>query len=678
MSGPRWSSGFAVALGVVLLVDALRVFLPSVVTVFGMAASTPAELLGAFALAWFVLPLLAVRFAGRLGWWPAVALGALRVALQFAGGGRPQLWIGALALLAGLVWLVTVAVRGVAYRGFVAGLAASAVLHGALGTVDLAWRGGVLPAVVVLALAGAFAWSSVVPAGAGGGPTGGGPAGAGGGPGGAGGGAVVGGGEPVGGRVWWVALPAVLLWGALAGSPSLVAAAVSYLAGSGGVGTNTLAGGTWAVKALVAASVAAFLWAALSRPVPWRAALALVAGTVLGVAGAGVSLVPAVLLVATGLGGCLAAAAVSAPGTPARRGYRLALGGIGMAVAAVLHYASYDLGFDNRPVFPLVALGIAAAALLPRRSRTAGVAAGTAGAGSGAGDATDGGAGGTADGAGVGGAGGTARPGRGAGWGVGWRVAAVVGVVALLVVDGGRWGSVQRPAGGDELRVVAYNVRMGFGLDGVLDPDGVAALVAAERPDVVLLSEVDRGWWLNGGHDGVAVLAERLGMAYWFAPAADTVWGDAMLTRLPVVSVRTEKLTADGAPTGAQALGVVLRLGDREVAVVSTHLQPAPEEDPVTQAREVAALAAELGRDRPVVVGGDLNTEPGDPAFQVLLDSGLTDALAGARPVPTSPADEPSQQIDHVLVSPGVTAAQVGAPRATLSDHLAVSVTLTF
>ena len=86
---PRWSSEFAVALGVLLLVDVLRVFLPSVVTVFGMAAETPAELLGAFALAWFVLPLLAVRFAGRLGLLPAVALAGLGVAPQLAGGRRP-------------------------------------------------------------------------------------------------------------------------------------------------------------------------------------------------------------------------------------------------------------------------------------------------------------------------------------------------------------------------------------------------------------------------------------------------------------------------------------------------------------------------------------------------------------------------------------------------------------
>ncbi|WP_446218972.1 endonuclease/exonuclease/phosphatase family protein [Micromonospora sp. IBHARD004] len=48
------------------------------------------------------------------------------------------------------------------------------------------------------------------------------------------------------------------------------------------------------------------------------------------------------------------------------------------------------------------------------------------------------------------------------------------------------------------VRVVAYNIRMGFGLDGRLDLDGLARAVTGSRPDVVVLSEVDRGWLLNG------------------------------------------------------------------------------------------------------------------------------------------------------------------------------------
>jgi endonuclease/exonuclease/phosphatase family metal-dependent hydrolase len=586
------------ALGMVLLVDVLRVFLPSVITVFGQAADTPAELLGAFALLWFVLPLAVPRFSRSLVPAGALALAGARVALQFTDGGRPQLWIAAAGVLAGLVWLTAVAVRGSGFGGVVIGIALSALVHGALGTVDLAWRGG-LWSVVVVVVAAAFLASSAGP-----------PAG------------------PVTGpRAWGVVLPALLLWGAVGGSPSLVTASVAYLAGSGGVASSTAAAGALWVKALVAVSVVLFLGGFALRA-RRSGAVALVAGCALAVAGPVWLLVPAMLLVAAGLGLCLAAAASGPGGTGPRRGYALAGGGIGMAVAAILHYSAYDLGYDNRPVFVVVAAVIAAVAVRTRRA---------------------------------------VREVRG-----NWVLAGALGLVALLAVDGGRWGDLEREHEGDSLRLVAYNVRMGTGLDGRFDPDRTAAVIAAQRPDVVLLSEVDRGWWLNGGHDGVSVLASRLGMSAWFAPAADAVWGDALLTRLPVVRTRTVPLTADGAPTGAQALSAVLRAGGREVTVVSTHLQPPPGREPVVQAREVAALA-----DGPTIVGGDLNTEPGDPAYQVLLDAGLVDAFAAARPVLTSTADDPTKQIDHVLTTPGFTSSQVTTSGGEASDHLAVAVTLT-
>jgi endonuclease/exonuclease/phosphatase family metal-dependent hydrolase len=230
----------------------------------------------------------------------------------------------------------------------------------------------------------------------------------------------------------------------------------------------------------------------------------------------------------------------------------------------------------------------------------------------------------------------------------------------------------------ERLRVVAYNIRMGFGLDGRFDLAGLAAAIDRQRPDVVLLSEVDRGWLLNGGHDTLDLLSDRLGMPYVFGPAADPVWGDAVLSRWPMTAPESLPLPAVGAPTGAQALAVTLDLGDDvRTAVVSTHLQPPPGRDPVVQARAVADFAIRYAAGRPLVVAGDLNTEPGDEAFGQFTLAGLVDALAAGRPLATSPADDPRQQIDPVFVSPGLTAADPVAPRGEASDHLPVAVTVT-
>jgi hypothetical protein len=107
---------------------------------------------------------------------------------------------------------------------------------------------------------------------------------------------------------------------------------------------------------------------------------------------------------------------------------------------------------------------------------------------------------------------------------------------------------------------------MGFGLDGTYRPAEAARAIAAQRPDVVVLSEVDRAWLLNGGHDDLQVLARKLGMRFVFGPAADAVWGDAVLTNLPVGAIEIGAAVrggrADGG-TGAGCGGDVRRAGDR-------------------------------------------------------------------------------------------------------------------
>jgi endonuclease/exonuclease/phosphatase family metal-dependent hydrolase len=419
----------------------------------------------------------------------------------------------------------------------------------------------------------------------------------------------------------------------------LAGTAISYAYGDfPGVGDGGPVGDL-PVAVLIAVSAALFVVAALSG-IRHRALLpAGVAALVLGVV-AFSWIGPALLwtalpLTAVGLGIVLDAAnRVGA--APARRGFAAVGGMTVFAVAAILYYAAYDLGYPNAWV-PVAVAVLAAAVAVRWRGTAPGV-----------------------------------RP---------WVLRAGLTTLVLTIAAGAVTPVtvVAADAGGPQgrIRVVAYNIRMGFGLDGRFDLDALVSAIEGQRPDLVLLSEVDRAWLLNGGHDTLALLSDRLGMPYTFAPAADAVWGDAVLTRLPVREARSVPLSAVGAPTGAQALGVVIDAGGREMAVVSTHLQPPPDGGPVTQAGEVAAFAREFAGDRPLVVGGDLNTQPGDPAFRALLDgAGLVDGLAASRPLPTSPADAPDEQIDHLLVSSDIQVTDVAAPRTTASDHLPVAATL--
>src|SRR3546814_15917532 len=119
------------AAGFVLRVDLLRCVTPSFITILGQAASTPAELLGAFALGCVlagVLPRVAVRFGlpatPTLRAALLVAL-ACRIALMLTDGGQAQLWLASIGVAAAVAWtvLVTEQYGDELVEGFLAALA---------------------------------------------------------------------------------------------------------------------------------------------------------------------------------------------------------------------------------------------------------------------------------------------------------------------------------------------------------------------------------------------------------------------------------------------------------------------------------------------------------------------------------------------------------------------------
>ena len=603
----------ALAVGVLLLVDVLRVWLPSIITIFGQAASTPAELMGGFALLWFVAGFVAVPLAqragaGRVAAGAAVVLGVARGALLFVHGGQPQLYTASVGLLAGLAWLAGSAMSGApVIPGIPLGFAAAAMQQAALGTVDLTWRStwwAWLPATVEVGL---FWWYGLRRS-----PEA----------------------EPSGG--WLAVGPAMLLAGMFALSPALAAVGVSYHNGEIARSAHT---GAYLVTTAVAVGV--FLLGALgsSRSLPVRAAAAvtLLAGAVLfGYSGSSV-LVVAMLLGAWGLGVCLRLAADGRARSAGAHGAAAIGGMLVFAVAAVVYYASYDVGYPNQWVPAAVALLLVVLMLANRRTsvESAPFEVGRVSVG-------------------------------------GWLLTTMVVLLTAM------WSppSVAGRADATELRLVAYNIRMGFGLDGTYDPAATARAIRRERPDVVVLSEVDRAWLLNGGHDDLQVLARMLRLRYYFAPAADQVWGDAILTNLPVRETATARLSAVGAPTGAQALGAVVEIGGHEVAVVSTHIQPPPDSPPLVQVREIAAFATRFGGDRPTIVAGDLNIEPGSESMRAFAEAGYADGFEAFRPVRTFPSDAPVKEIDHVLVRGGLATSDVVVGETTASDHAPVAVTL--
>ncbi|MGI8840378.1 MAG: endonuclease/exonuclease/phosphatase family protein [Caulobacteraceae bacterium] len=234
-------------------------------------------------------------------------------------------------------------------------------------------------------------------------------------------------------------------------------------------------------------------------------------------------------------------------------------------------------------------------------------------------------------------------------------------------------------------RILTYNVHRCVGTDRRLDVGRVAAVIAAEAPDIVALQEVDVGRARTGGVDQAHRLAERLGMASRFNAALkveEEQYGDAILTALPERLIKAGPLPGYPPlprlePRGA--LWVAIEVGGGvELQVINTHLGLVPRE----QQAQAAALAGNdwLGhksRRDPLILLGDLNATSRAVAYRALA-ARLADAHAarGSRRgrVATFPSAMPVLRIDHVLVSAGVRVRRLAAPFTPLarlaSDHL--------
>lgn len=232
-------------------------------------------------------------------------------------------------------------------------------------------------------------------------------------------------------------------------------------------------------------------------------------------------------------------------------------------------------------------------------------------------------------------------------------------------------------------RILTYNVRRCLGVDGMMSPERIADVIAACRPDIVALQELDVRRARSDMVDQAREIASRLEMRHTHFSAAlrilEEEYGNAILTTSPSRLVRAAPLPSTrkrGEPRGA--LWAEVSVGETPLQVVTTHLG-------LGWGERLAQTEALLGSDwldhpqchEPVVFLGDLNSLPRGRIHRRFA-ARLRDAHAAdpavTRPRATFPAHLPLLRIDHVFVSAGVavrSAATVRTPAARLaSDHL--------
>jgi len=297
-----------------------------------------------------------------------------------------------------------------------------------------------------------------------------------------------------------------------------------------------------------------------------------------------------------------------------------------------------------------------------------------------------------------------ARPGRRRRRALAWGVAVVApaGATLLLFAANGLSRAWRVPASGvvdaapdpasgaGEVRVMAWNLaKCGFHRGGLsFAPPAevrarlgeVAALIAAEDPDLVFLSEVV----MEAGPapvDQVRELAELAGFPWWAAgenyrfglPFFRIRSGNALLSRRPLRALEVQQLAGERPfwnPTNnRRVLWCEVELGSAPLLVGSVRNDSF---DLATNELQVEELLERVG-ERPALLAGDFNAEPEDPPMRLLHASGrFADEPAGA---PTHPSHRPRRRIDYVLAPQGWERIEEHVVASELSDHRPVVAT---
>jgi endonuclease/exonuclease/phosphatase family metal-dependent hydrolase len=196
-----------------------------------------------------------------------------------------------------------------------------------------------------------------------------------------------------------------------------------------------------------------------------------------------------------------------------------------------------------------------------------------------------------------------------------------------------------------QLRVMTYNVRSLRD-----DVDALASVVRACAPDVLLVQEAPRfARWRSKR----AALARRCGLV---VATADRTGGLCVLTALRVDVHETSFALLPSTVGHHQraVVGATVAFGGVQWQVLTVHMST----DAAQRRAHQSAVVAQLPRPRsaPLIVGGDINEDPGGPMFGAIA-SGRQDcfAVAGTGSGLTSPARSPRRRIDAIFADPSLS-----------------------
>ncbi len=225
------------------------------------------------------------------------------------------------------------------------------------------------------------------------------------------------------------------------------------------------------------------------------------------------------------------------------------------------------------------------------------------------------------------------------------------------------------PAGDGEMpfRVVLMNVNQATG-----DSRRVGGFIRSERPDILVLEEVDAGW--------IGRLAPALrDFPYSKVEPRDDSFGIALFSRFPIAGIESVYIGQLGVPS----ILARVRIGPHVVTVLATHpMPPSGAEDSWLRDEQLNQVATVIGSaSRPALLLGDLNCTPWSTPFRRLeRASGLRNSARGFGIQASWPAFNSLLllPLDHCLHSSDIWVAGRRIGPHVGSDHLPVTIDLAF
>lgn len=217
------------------------------------------------------------------------------------------------------------------------------------------------------------------------------------------------------------------------------------------------------------------------------------------------------------------------------------------------------------------------------------------------------------------------------------------------------------PSTGTQLRVLQWNTHHGgVGTDGVLDQNRLATWAASFQPDVISFNEIEKNdsWGdVDGPEAYKSLLEQKTGKTWYYVFAQEFgEWdsagkGNLILSTYPIQVSERYELVHNYDRSIAMA---TITVNNRDITLISTHLDPYDATLRLTQATEVVGWAASQPENR--ILMGDMNAWPNqssiaeydnfyNDSWVVASNNGTATAFAG------NTGETKNGRIDYIFYS---------------------------